>query len=187
MVKGTCKNKEKLRDMKFYLRQYRFILPLILLINTSFIIISCTENDDNPKVDMEKILGRYTGKIWWYKDLTALLGSGEFMVQLDATISRMNNYYSVEFDDNDTIHIPTLKINVENPVYSDFDIVAYVNLIDNVQFTLCHTASPLDNAFSIDRGFDLLCPGYSSISHFELTIRSNDPDSIYFLDYIGCK
>jgi hypothetical protein len=172
--------------MKIYSRRHRFILMELFLITASSAIICCTVNDNNPKVDMEKIPGRYTGRIWWYKDLTAPLGSGEFMVQLDATVSKMTNYYSVQFDDNDTIHLPTLKLKVDNPVYSD-DIVAYVHLIDNSQFTLWRTASPLDNAFSIDRGFDLLCPGYSSISHLELTLRSNDPDSIYFLEYIGCK
>ena len=140
---------------------------LTILIASLVLIISCEDENQNP--DSEKIPGRYAGSLRWFEYPDA---PDQISVYLDATLNIKNDYYSLVFDSHPKIHLPQLNLKV----YEIINNKHRFHVMENSSYSESNSF----NYFLIYPEWDI----HQSVK-LKLSIKSIDPDSVYYIYYQG--
>lgn len=155
----------------------KIILVVILLL--SIATYSCKDDDE---FNREHIPGEYTGNlIYWHtlEEGGAFLGSSDPSKgdEFKTTVKRVGSNYILSFDKSFIYKIPDITVEITQT--NTADVYAITTLPGQVynsaikQHTYMNQPS---NYFSISK--------YPQVVFCDLTLRSNDPDSTYFLEIL---
>ena len=153
------------------------LLTIILLV---IFTVACQNNNDD--FNYEVILGEYKGTLSYF-DSPGWDVMGNYITELSkwdeykTTIKKVGSNYIMSFDTSFVYKIPDLTIEIspsKSPdVYGITTLFGQAYSAINKEYTYNNQPS---NYFSVSK--------YPRVVNCDLTLRSNDPDSTYFIQML---
>lgn len=124
------------------------------------------------RFDSEKIVGKYYGTVYRSNRNDS---DNNVVFSLVSNVSKIDGYFLLEFDDHPKIHLPSLKLEINEVYKSSYGATyIYVDVMENSGSDSFQCYGNKDDNYFIIAVIK---------ARLDLQIRSTDPDFVYFLDY----
>jgi len=154
-------------------------MKIFLMITFLMIFTSACQNNDDDEFNRKQIPGEYTGSLIYWHSLeeggVSLNSSDPYKgYEFKTTIKRVGSNYVLSFDKSFIYKIPDITVEITQTKTADvYGITTLPGQAYNSAIKQHTYMNQPSNYFSISK--------YPQVVDCDLTLRSNDPDSTYFL------
>ena len=147
------------------------------------ILLSCQKNDKD-EFNVELVAGEYTGNlIYWAPDINGEIGNSVTALTklggYKTIITKTGSTFNLSFDKSFIYTPPDMQVEIYTPLNATFVGIT-------TSYGQVFSASLLPNYQNFPKNYFAIREDVHR-AEYTLTVRSNNPDSIYFLTFSGIR